>query len=318
MTAGAEPPLKFLHVLRAPVGGLFRHVADLARGQAARGHRVGLIADATTGGVHGEAMLAELQPELALGLARVAMGRQIGLGDVQATALVAKRAAELQVDVLHGHGAKGGAYARLAGARNLIRVYTPHGGSLHYRWNSPTGLLYLTLERLLMRRTDLFLFESAYGRTAFIAKIGRPEPSRVVHNGVSPEEFEPVAPDERAADLLFIGELRLLKGVDVLIDSIASLTRSGHPVTATIVGEGPDRAAFEDATRARRRRHIRRRHAGTRRLRAGPPPGRSLARGIAALHRSGSCRCRFADGSDACRGGSGDLRRRHRRTCSAG
>jgi glycosyltransferase involved in cell wall biosynthesis len=210
-----------------------------------------LIADATTGGVHGEAMLAELQPELALGLARVAMGRQIGLGDVQATALVAKRAAELQVDVLHGHGAKGGAYARLAGARNLIRVYTPHGGSLHYRWNSPTGLLYLTLERLLMRRTDLFLFESAYGRTAFIAKIGRPEPSRVVHNGVSPEEFEPVAPDERAADLLFIGELRLLKGVDVLIDSIASLTRSGHPVTATIVGEGPDRAAFEAAVTQR-------------------------------------------------------------------
>ena len=25
-----------------------------------------------------------------------------------------------------------------------IRVYTPHGGSLHYRWRSPIGLLYLT------------------------------------------------------------------------------------------------------------------------------------------------------------------------------
>ena len=40
-------------------------------------------------------------------------------------------------DVMHGHGAKGGAYARLARARNAIRVYTPHGGSLHYRWGSP-------------------------------------------------------------------------------------------------------------------------------------------------------------------------------------
>ena len=29
-------PLKILHVLRAPVGGLFRHVIDLARTQAAR------------------------------------------------------------------------------------------------------------------------------------------------------------------------------------------------------------------------------------------------------------------------------------------
>jgi hypothetical protein len=59
MTAGANGTLKILHVLRAPVGGLFRHVVDLARGQTARGHRVGLIADATTGGARAEAMLAE-------------------------------------------------------------------------------------------------------------------------------------------------------------------------------------------------------------------------------------------------------------------
>ena len=50
MTDGSEEPLNILHVLRAPVGGLFRHVTDLARGQAARGHRVGLIADRSTGG----------------------------------------------------------------------------------------------------------------------------------------------------------------------------------------------------------------------------------------------------------------------------
>ena len=48
MSDGA--PLKILHVLRAPVGGLFRHVADLVRGQSARGHRVGLIAEHDGGG----------------------------------------------------------------------------------------------------------------------------------------------------------------------------------------------------------------------------------------------------------------------------
>ena len=36
----ASGPLNILHVFRAPVGGLFRHVVDLARGQAARGHKV--------------------------------------------------------------------------------------------------------------------------------------------------------------------------------------------------------------------------------------------------------------------------------------
>ena len=55
-----------------------------------------------------------------------------------------------------------------------IRVYTPHGGSLHYSRSSPVGLLYLTLEQVLMRRTELFLFESHYGRDMFTAKVGEP------------------------------------------------------------------------------------------------------------------------------------------------
>ena len=100
--------------------------------------------------------------------------------------------------MVHGHGAKGGAYARLAAAPRALRVYTPHGGSLHYRWSSPTGFLYLALERVLMRRTDLFLFESAYGRDVFRAKIGDPgDRARVVHNGVAEAEFAPVATETR-------------------------------------------------------------------------------------------------------------------------
>jgi glycosyltransferase involved in cell wall biosynthesis len=152
--------------------------------------------------------------------------------------------------VLHGHGAKGGAYARLARGGAALRVYTPHGGSLHYRWSTLAGALYLTAETILKRRTDLFLFESDYGRATFAAKIGAPERAalvRVVHNGVAVAEFAPVAPAPDATDLLFVGELRQLKGVDVLIDALAMLARDGHRLTTTIVGDGPDRAAFEAA-----------------------------------------------------------------------
>jgi glycosyltransferase involved in cell wall biosynthesis len=246
MSSSAPTCLNILHVLRAPVGGLFRHVVDLARGQMAHGHRVGLIADLTTGGAQAEATFAALAPELALGLTRVAMSRQIGVRDVNATRQVARQAADTAADVVHGHGAKGGAYARLAGTRRAIRAYTPHGGSLHYRWSTPSGLIYLSLERLLMPRTELFLFESAFGRDSFFAKIGKPDAlTRVVHNGIGAAEFEPVTPREDASDLLFIGELRALKGVDVLIEAIALLAREGRAVTATIVGDGPDRGAFE-------------------------------------------------------------------------
>lgn len=247
----AARKLNILHVMRAPVGGLFRHVVDLAAGQAARGHRIGLIADASTGGASAEATLAELATRLALGVTRVSMSRQIGSSDIAATRHVSRRALDVGADVIHGHGAKGGAYARLANARGAIRAYTPHGGSLHYRWATPNGFLYLALERALMTRTDLFLFESAYGRDVFAAKIAMPRTlTRVVHNGVTPAEFEAVATRPEAADLVFVGELRTLKGVDVLVAAIATLARQGRTVSVNLVGEGPDRAAFEAAVAA--------------------------------------------------------------------
>jgi glycosyltransferase involved in cell wall biosynthesis len=243
--------LRILHVLRAPVGGLFRHVVDLAGAQAARGHSVGLIADAVTGAERAEAALRALEPALALGIVRIPMSRHLGPSDIAAARRVAAQAAENAVDVVHGHGAKGGAYARLSGRRGAIHAYTPHGGSLHYSRGSPLGLVYLSLERLLMPRTELFLFESVYGRDAFFARVGRPSGLvRIVHNGVGAAEFAPVDPQPEATDLLFVGELRLLKGVDVLLDAISLLAREGRTLTATIVGDGPDAETFRAQARA--------------------------------------------------------------------
>jgi glycosyltransferase involved in cell wall biosynthesis len=243
---GAERPLRILHVLRSPVGGLFRHVLDLARAQAARGHQVGIVADSSTGGARAEAAFAALAPQLGLGLTRVPMSRHIGMSDLVARRHVAERARAADVDVLHGHGAKGGAYARLAGT-GAVRVYTPHGGSLHYDRGSPVGFIYLTLEQVLMARTELFLFESRYGGDAFMAKVGTPRSLvRVVHNGVTAEEFTEVTPNGEATDIVFIGELRVLKGVDVLLDAIARLARAGRTVSATIIGDGPDAGAFRE------------------------------------------------------------------------
>jgi glycosyltransferase involved in cell wall biosynthesis len=107
--------------------------------------------------------------------------------------------------------------------------------------------MYLALEQMLMRRTELFLFESAFGRDAFAAKIGAPRIlTRVVHNGVTTEEFLDVVPQTDATDLVFVGELRVLKGVDVLLDALALLARDGRTLSATIVGDGPDAAAFRE------------------------------------------------------------------------
>ena len=88
--AQAASSLNILHILRAPLGGLFRHVVDLARGQAERGHRVGLIVDSPTGGARADAALAALAPELALGVQRVAISRELGPSDLHAVRVVSR------------------------------------------------------------------------------------------------------------------------------------------------------------------------------------------------------------------------------------
>jgi len=236
-------PLNILHVFRAPVGGLFRHVLDLARGQIARGHRVGLIADSHTGGENAENVLRELAQSLALGFSRYPMHRHLNPGDFLAVGHVVRRIAETGADIVHGHGAKGGAYARLSfGRKRAVRAYTPHGGSLLFGHDTLAGKFYLSTERLLMLRGDLFLFESGYSEQIFRRKIGNPRGIvRIVHNGVSRAEFEPIATKSDATDIVFLGELRSVKGIDVLIEAIALLSREGRKVTATLVGSGPDR-----------------------------------------------------------------------------
>jgi glycosyltransferase involved in cell wall biosynthesis len=62
---------------------------------------------------------------------------------------------------------------------------------------------------------------------------------------LQPADFSPHAPAPGAADFLFVGELRRLKGVDVLLQALAEVARR-RPVTAVIVGSGPDRDAFLD------------------------------------------------------------------------
>ena len=236
--------MKILHVLRSPVGGLFRHVVDLASGQIARGHEVGIVADSSTGNGLSDAAFAPLEANLALGLMRIPIRRNPHPADIAAIWHVARRIGETGAEIVHGHGAKGGALARLAPAeRSIVRAYTPHGGSLH---DSVGGKLHLLMEQMLKPMGRLYLFESAYSRDIYRRKVG--EPSGVVcvvHNGVREDELAPIAAAQDMAAIVYLGELRTLKGVDVLIDAMASLRDSGRSLTAKFVGEGGERAALE-------------------------------------------------------------------------
>ncbi|MEL7048444.1 MAG: hypothetical protein AAFO75_05695, partial [Pseudomonadota bacterium] len=76
--------LRILHVIRAPVGGLFRHVRDLAMEQSRQGHAVGLLADRNCTDRLSSERLEALKPHLRLGLHLTSMSRNPGLGDISA------------------------------------------------------------------------------------------------------------------------------------------------------------------------------------------------------------------------------------------
>jgi glycosyltransferase involved in cell wall biosynthesis len=237
-----DQPLRILHAVRAPVGGIFRHILDLANGQADRGHQVGIIADSLTGGERAEAALAEIAPRLKLGVHRLAIHREPFPTDILVWAHLMRLIRRLKPDVLHGHGAKAGAFIRLKGrSEGTIRVYTPHGGSLHYPLSTVKGALYSRLERALMDNTDLFLFESAFARDTYQRTIGIPKGLvRCVFNGVTADEFDPVTTAADATDVVYVGEFRHIKGADLLIDAVARLHADGKPVTLTLAGDGEE------------------------------------------------------------------------------
>jgi len=253
LSAPTRAKLRIVHCFRSPVGGIFRHVRDLAEAQAAEGHSVGIVCDSSTGGAREEELIQSLLPHLELGLHRTPMKRQVSPSDFLAFLRLFRRIKALHPDILHAHGAKGGVYGRGIGTllrvfgTSVARIYCPHGGSLHYDAETLSGRFFFRIERLMEAMSDALIFVSDYEARAYQQKVGAPrKPWRIVPNGLREEEFEPVETRSDAADFLYIGMMRDLKGTDVFIDALARLRdRNGVAPTAEIVGDGPDKPSYE-------------------------------------------------------------------------
>lgn len=253
------PCLRIVHCFRSPVGGIFRHVRDLVEAQARDGHLIGIVCDSSTGGDLEEDMFAGIRDKLKLGLKRVPMQRHIGIDDLVSAYRSYQALRDMKPDIVHGHGAKGGVYARvfgsilrLSGAR-VSRLYSAHGGTLHYDADTAVGKVFFLIERLLMRWTDHLLFVSDYERRTFREKIGEPTcASSLVYNGVQEAEFVPVETGPDCADFLYVGMMRDLKGPDIFIDALAQANRrASRLASAVMVGDGAGKAGYvEQAEKA--------------------------------------------------------------------
>ena len=253
------PSLRIVHCFRSPVGGIFRHVRDLIEVQASQGHQIGILCDSNTGGEYEDALFETISDNLSLGLHRIPMQRKIGASDIGALWKSFQGIRKLRPDIIHSHGAKGGAYARLIGfamrltGSKVARLYCPHGGSIHFDASSLQGRVYFTLERLLERSTDRLIFVSNYEKQGYFDKVGKPHcPYSVIYNGLKEDEFIPVNIKSDAADFLYIGMMRDLKGPDLFIDALPIVEDAlGRKITAHMVGDGPDTERYIETVKSK-------------------------------------------------------------------
>ncbi len=239
----SDSHLRIIHLVSNKAwGGGERYALDLMRALAAHGHEV--TAAVRTG-------CAAIEPIMQAGIAVVAMPLR-GMAD----AVSAWRLASLigrSPCVVHVHNFKDVATAALARtlARNSRAAIVV---TRHLARPGKTDALHT----LLYRAADAVVFVSQFALNAFMATSPRVDGGKftVIHNSILP----PSAPSQPGPDLrtqlglapgqrlmMFHGRLSPEKGVEVLIDALASIGPGSWHLA--VVGAGGER--YETALRAR-------------------------------------------------------------------
>jgi glycosyltransferase involved in cell wall biosynthesis len=151
------------------------------------------------------------------------------------------------VEIVHGHGAKGGVYARILGVFLKVKViYSPHGGSLHAVHGLFGNFIYLLIERFLFYFTTLVVFDSDYCNSNFKSKLLiKSERLKTIFLGVVVKDKSQGRISERNnIYIIAIGQLRKLKGHDILIRAIKILVKKGYKVKLGICGGGEKGLSF--------------------------------------------------------------------------
>lgn len=221
------------------VGGIENHVKRLAIGLNAR---PGILADVLVTARDGRTVRQKID-----GVRVTKAGR---LGTVSSAPISLELFREIgrrRYDVTHLHFPYPiGEMAYLFRGRSKKMVITYHSDIVRQK---KLALVYRPFLEILLRRADAICVSNpgyALG-SPFLRRF--PRKLHVIHHGLDYERFDPTREVlNQAADLrkrtlspriLFVGELRYYKGVDVLLRAMPRI--SG---TLTIVGGGPEEAAL--------------------------------------------------------------------------
>lgn len=159
-------------------------------------------------------------------------------------------------DVVHTHTSKAGVLGRIAArlAGVPVVVHTPHGHVYHGYGGRVRSRLFVWVERLLARWTDVLVALTESERREHLAeKVGRAEQWCVIPSGVEIERYRKPTPLRRSdlglPEASFVvgcvARLVPVKGIEDAVTATAQLVDLTPPVHLVLVGDGPQRGALQ-------------------------------------------------------------------------
>jgi glycosyltransferase involved in cell wall biosynthesis len=241
--------IKRIHVLQIvgdPVGGIRKHVhsiiGDLNQDTFLQSYSFSVISQ-------DKIFLTDIKKlsSFLYGLIPLKIKKQPHISDLTNLIKLVNYCKKNHVDIIHGHGAKGGLYARIVSLICAIpSIYTPHGGVAHPMFGYLHDRFYIFVEKVLARFTAHYIFESKYTAESFFRRIGEyKRPWIVNHNGIKPcldsDKLFQKKNSNYIINIGVFGMLRKEKGQMYLINSIDLLINSGvSHVRLHVFGDGPD------------------------------------------------------------------------------
>jgi glycosyltransferase involved in cell wall biosynthesis len=238
--------IKVMQILGDPTGGIRKHVHDIVQNSCEYGIKAYYIHGSTLDSV-AKIEINEFNLQ-GLKMLRLNIPKKPHVLDILNIFVLVLYCVKNNINVIHGHGAKGGVYSRLVGLlAGVPSLYTPHGGSVHAAYGKIEGFVYRAVERMLKSITRLYLFESYYTYKSFITASGKLHSSKFVvnYNGVDIKSLSSVndwIPDANGCiNLLVVGVLREIKGQAVAIHALVKLKQlSKFKFHLHFCGAGPD------------------------------------------------------------------------------
>jgi glycosyltransferase involved in cell wall biosynthesis len=255
---------KSIHVMQIvgdPVGGIRKHVHSILLNMDSTQIKQSYAFSSINGDSTFHQEISLLEERLNGAIIPLIIKKKPNYMDIVNIIKLVRHVKKTNVDIIHGHGAKGGLYARLtAKICGIKAIYTPHGGSVHNMFSPLADKVYILIEKWLYNMTDYFVFESQYTEKMYYTRVGCSSEHAVVnYNGIDPINIDDIkAQTEKLGYMLpphdiphigVVGMLRPQKGQIYAIYAAKELINKGNIVYLHFFGDGPDRKMLMQLTK---------------------------------------------------------------------